>query len=128
LSSAIARYAVPVATVCAAASSMIVGSSSPGRSSPLAIWSRREAAMTSSGPRRAVEATGVGMIPAIVVAARLSASSTQAAYTFSVVAPPLPWPEGPGVVVDRQDGRVLIVRATKKLLDRIGPPTLRDET
>jgi hypothetical protein len=27
--------------------------------------------------------------------------------------------------VDRQDGRVLIVRATKKLLDRIGPPTLR---
>jgi hypothetical protein len=28
--------------------------------------------------------------------------------------------------MDRQDGRVLIVRATKKLLDRIGPPTLRD--
>jgi hypothetical protein len=24
----------------------------------------------------------------------------------------------------RQDGRMLIVRATKKLLDRIGPPTL----
>jgi hypothetical protein len=28
--------------------------------------------------------------------------------------------------MDRQDGQVLIVRATKKLLDRIGPPTLRD--
>jgi hypothetical protein len=28
--------------------------------------------------------------------------------------------------MDPQDGRVLIVRATKKLLDRIGPPTLRD--
>jgi hypothetical protein len=28
--------------------------------------------------------------------------------------------------MDRQDGRVLIVRATKKLLDRIGPATLRD--
>jgi Domain of unknown function (DUF6933) len=31
-----------------------------------------------------------------------------------------------GVVATRQDGRVLIVRATRKLLDRIGPPTLRD--
>jgi hypothetical protein len=30
------------------------------------------------------------------------------------------------VAVDRQDGQVLIVRATKKLLNRIGPPTLRD--
>jgi hypothetical protein len=28
--------------------------------------------------------------------------------------------------MDRQDGRVVIVRATKKLLDRIGAPTLRD--
>src|SRR5437588_9492523 len=29
--------------------------------------------------------------------------------------------------MDRQDGRVLIVRATKKkLLDRMGPPTLQD--
>jgi hypothetical protein len=27
----------------------------------------------------------------------------------------------------RQDGQVLIIRATKKLLDRIGPPTLRED-
>jgi hypothetical protein len=31
-----------------------------------------------------------------------------------------------GPVTIRQDDRVLIVRATTKLLDRIGPPTLRD--
>jgi hypothetical protein len=37
-----------------------------------------------------------GMMPAMVVAARRSASSTHAAYTFNVVAPPLPWPRRPG--------------------------------
>jgi hypothetical protein len=32
-----------------------------------------------------------------------------------------------GLAVDsRQDDNVLIVRATKKLLQRIGPPTLRE--
>jgi Domain of unknown function (DUF6933) len=31
-----------------------------------------------------------------------------------------------GAVAVRQDDRVLIVRATKKLLERIGPPTLGD--
>jgi hypothetical protein len=55
--------------------------------------------ITSYGPRGARGgATGTGMIPAIVVATRRSAWSTQAAYTLSVVAPPLPWPRRPATV------------------------------
>jgi hypothetical protein len=98
LSSAIARWAVPTATVCADASSVTVGSWSPGLSWPSWILSRRAAAMVSYGPRGAFEGTGLGMMLAIVVAARRSASSTQAAYTFRVVAPPLPCPSRPATV------------------------------
>src|SRR3954467_3346580 len=35
-----------------------------------------------------------------------------------------PAPDGHHARSRRQDGRVLVVRATKKLLDRIGPPSL----
>jgi hypothetical protein len=79
------------------ASWTMVGSWSPGLRRPDSMSARRSAAIDSYGSRGG-GGSAFGIKAAMTVAAFRSASSTQAAYTFNVVAPPLPSPRRPATV------------------------------